>query len=168
MSESADKTVSQPPHVMIVEARFYADIADELAKGAIAAIEAAGATWQRFEVPGAFEIPAAIRYAVRSQDFGRAPAAEGDRRRFDGYVALGCVIRGETSHYDYVCGESARGLQELALDYTLAIGYGILTVENSKQAWARASVEQKNKGGGAAETCLDMIALKRQLNLFPR
>ena len=156
------------PHIMIVEARFYEDIADELVKGAIAALEAAGATWQRFEVPGAFEIPAAIRYAVRAQDFGRAPAAEGDRRRFDGYVALGCVIRGETSHYDYVCGESARGLQSLALDYTLAIGYGILTVENSEQAWARAKVDQKNKGKDAAEACLAMIALKYKLNLFPR
>ncbi len=158
----------QTPHIMIVEARFYEDIADELANGAIAALEAAGATWQRFAVPGAFEIPAAIRYAVRAQDFGRAPAAEGDRRRFDGYVALGCVIRGETSHYDYVCGESARGLQSLALDYTLAIGYGILTVENSDQAWARAKVDQKNKGKDAADACLAMIAVKHKLNLFPR
>lgn len=163
MSESLQK-----PHVMIVEARFYGDIADELAKGATAELDQAGATYQRFEVPGAFEIPAAIRYAVRAQDFGKAPAAEGDRRRFDGYIALGCVIRGETSHYDYVCGESARGLQQLALDYTLAIGYGILTVENADQAWARAKVDQKNKGKDAAEACLAMIALKQQLNLFPR
>lgn len=154
--------MSETPHIMIVEARFYADLADELARGAIAAIEQAGATWQRFAVPGALEIPCAIQYAVRSMDFFSG------RRRFDAYVALGCVIRGETSHYDIVCGESARGLQDLALKYTLAIGNGILTVENRDQAWARASVDQKNKGGGAARACLDMLELKRQFRLFPR
>jgi 6,7-dimethyl-8-ribityllumazine synthase len=90
------------------------------------------------------------------------------RRRFDGSVALGCVIRGETTHYDYVCAESARGLQTLALTHTLAIGYGILTVENREQAWVRASVKHKNKGGGAARTCLDMIELKRHFRLYPR
>src|SRR5690606_19741723 len=119
------EAMTEAPHVMIVEARFYEDIADELAKGALAAVEAAGATFERFEVPGAFEIPAAISYAVRSMDF------YGGRRRFDGYVALGCVIRGETSHYDYVCGESARKLMDLSSQYALALGYGILTVENA-------------------------------------
>ena len=150
------------PHVMIVEARFYEDIADELAKGALAALEAAGATFERFPVPGAFEIPAAIGYAVRSMDFYAG------RRRFDGYVALGCVIRGETSHYDYVCGESARKLMDLSTQYALALGYGILTVENAEQAWERARVERKNKGGDAAEACLKMIELKRHFHLFPR
>lgn len=154
--------MTEAPHVMIVEARFYEDIADELAKGALAAVEAAGATFERFEVPGAFEIPAAISYAVRSMDF------YGGRRRFDGYVALGCVIRGETSHYDYVCGESARKLMDLSSQYALALGYGILTVENAEQAWERARVERKNKGGGAAEACLRMIELKRHFHLFPR
>ncbi|HYE50850.1 MAG TPA: 6,7-dimethyl-8-ribityllumazine synthase, partial [Azospirillaceae bacterium] len=80
----------------------------------------------------------------------------------------GVVIRGETTHYDYVCGESARGLNDLALRHTLAIGYGIQTVENREQAWARASVAQKNKGGGAARACLDMIELKRQFRLYSR
>lgn len=150
------------PHIMIVEARFYADIADELARGAIAELENAGATYERFEVPGAFEIPAAIQFAVKSMDFYSG------RRRFDGYVALGCVIRGETTHYDYVCGESARGLQELALRHTLAIGNGIITVENGEQAWARAYTHKKNKGGGAARACLDMIELKRQFRLHDR
>ncbi|MBZ0324845.1 MAG: 6,7-dimethyl-8-ribityllumazine synthase, partial [Alphaproteobacteria bacterium] len=112
--------------------------------------------------PGAFEIPAAIRYAIRSRDFFAA------RRRFDGYIALGCVIRGETSHYDYVCGESARGLQDLILQFTLAVGYGILTVENADQAWARAARDKGDKGGKAARACLDMIDVKRQFNLFPR
>jgi len=154
--------MTDAPHIMIVEARFYEDIADELVRGAIMELERAGATYERFSVPGAYEIPAAIQYAVRSMDFYSG------RRRFDGYVALGCVIRGETTHYDYVCGESARGLQDLALRYTLAIGNGILTVENREQAWARASVAQKNKGGGAARACLDMIALKRQFRLDAR
>ncbi len=142
--------MTRPPHVLIVEARFYPDIADELARGAVAALEAAGATHERVEVPGAFEIPAAVRFAMESG-------------RFDGYVALGCVIRGETSHYDYVCGESARGLADLASQRLAAIGYGILTCENRDQAMARAAVEGgRNKGRDAAEACLAMVALKRR------
>jgi len=154
--------MSDLPHIMIVESRFYADIADELVGGAMAVLDEAGISYERFAVPGAFEIPAAIRYAIRSRDFFAA------RRRFDGYIALGCVIRGETSHYDYVCGESARGLQDLALQFTLAIGYGILTVENADQARARAARDKGDKGGKAARACLDMIDVKRQFNLFPR
>lgn len=152
----------EAPHIMIVEARYYDAICDELVRGAIDAITTAGATYERFTVPGAFEIPAAIRYAIRSHDFFSG------RKRFDGYVALGCVIRGETSHYDYVCGESARGLQDLALQYTLALGYGILTVENEDQAWARAKLDKGNKGGEAAKACLAMLDLKRRFRLFPR
>ena len=150
------------PRIMIVEARFYEDLADSLVGGAIAVLEEAGAEFERVAVPGAFEIPAAIAYAVRSMDF------DPKRRRFDGYVALGCVIRGETTHYDYVCGESARGLAELANRYALAIGYGILTCENGDQAWARASANGRNKGGAAAQACLDMIALKNRFGLYPR
>lgn len=147
---------------MIVEARFYEDLADSLVGGAIAVLEEAGAEFERFAVPGAFEIPAAIAYAVRSMEFDTS------RRRFDGYVALGCVIRGETTHYDYVCGESARGLMDLATRYALAIGYGILTCENGDQAWARAAANGRNKGGAAAQACLDMIALKNRFGLYPR
>lgn len=154
--------MTDTPHIMIVEARFYADIADELAQGAIEALDQAGATYERFEVPGAFEIPAAVRMAVLAGERDSA------RPRFDGYVALGCVIRGETSHYDYVCAESARGLQDLALHYALAIGYGILTVENDKQAWARARRAEKNKGGDVARACLSMVELKRGLGLASR
>jgi len=150
------------PHILVVEARFYANIADELAKGAISVLEEAGVPYERLAVPGAFEIPAAIRIAVRSMHF------HPHRRRFDGYVALGCVIRGETTHYDYVCEQSARGLQDLALEFTLAIGYGILTVENDEQAWERASVDRRNKGSGAAKACLAMIEVKRRFGLFPR
>ncbi len=154
--------MADAPHIMIVEARFYEDIADELARGAVQVLDVAEATYERYAVPGAFEIPAAIRYAIRSLDVFTA------RRRFDGYIALGCVIRGETSHYDYICQESARALQDLALTSTLALGYGILTVDNREQARVRASVDQGNKGGGAAKACLEMIELKRQFHLYPR
>ncbi|MBI1206334.1 MAG: 6,7-dimethyl-8-ribityllumazine synthase [Azospirillum sp.] len=154
--------MSDTPHILIVEARFYEDIADELALGAVKELEEAGATFERCAVPGAFEIPTAMKFAIKSMDFFSG------RKRFDGYVALGCVIRGETSHYDYVCGESARALQDLSVRYTLALGYGILTVENREQAWVRASVRQKNKGGAAARACLDMVELKRQFRLYPR
>ncbi|HLU91860.1 MAG TPA: 6,7-dimethyl-8-ribityllumazine synthase [Pedomonas sp.] len=137
------------PHILIVEARFYEDIADELAKGAIEALEAAGATWERIAVPGAFEIPGAIAMAAKSG-------------KFDGYVALGLVVRGETTHYDYVCEESARGLMDLAVRERLAIGYGILTTENFPQAWERARVGRGNKGRAAVEAALAMVGYRRQ------
>jgi 6,7-dimethyl-8-ribityllumazine synthase len=147
------------PNVMIVEAPYYTHIADELAKGAIQALDRAGASYERVTVPGAFEIPAAISFALEAKQrgFGRA---------FDGFIALGCVIRGETSHYDHICAESARALQELALRHNIAIGYGILTVENEAQALARAKIDKKNKGGEAATACLAMIELKRHLGLL--
>ncbi len=137
------------PHFLIVEARFYADLADELVAGAVEAIEAAGGTWDRIEVPGALEIPAAISIADA-----------GENKAYDGYIALGCVIRGETSHYDYVCGESARALQDLGVNSLLAVGNGILTVENYDQAWARAYRTKKNKGADAANAALRMAELR--------
>src|SRR3546814_6949060 len=127
--------MTQSPHVMIVEARFYTELADEMVRGAVQALEESGATFERFAVPGAFEIPAAIGIAIRGFEQDRS------RRRFDGFVALGCVIRGETTHYDYVCAESARGLQDLAVRHSLAIGYGILTVENGEQRSAEHTSE---------------------------
>lgn len=133
-------------HVLIVEARFYDAIADAALAGAKAALDAAGVTHEVLTVPGALEIPAAIALADSSG-------------RFDGYVALGCVIRGETYHFEVVAGESARGLMALSLD-GLAIGNGILTVENEAQAWARARASEKDKGGEAAKACLAMMALK--------
>lgn len=154
--------MTDKPHILIVEARFYDDLADELVRGAVAEIEKDGATYHKVSVPGCLEIPTAMLYALRSMDFFTA------RKRFDGFVGLGCVIRGETTHYDIVCNESARGMQDLALRYGLAIGNGVLTVENREQAWARASVTAKNKGGFASRACLDMIELKRQFRLFPR
>ncbi|MBM3561352.1 MAG: 6,7-dimethyl-8-ribityllumazine synthase, partial [Alphaproteobacteria bacterium] len=122
--------MSRAPHLLVVEARFYPYISDWLWQGAERAMTAAGATWERLAVPGAFEIPGAFAMAAAG---GVGPGA----RPFDGYVALGCVVRGETSHYDYVCGESARGLMDLAVRDRLAIGYGILTVENGAQAEER-------------------------------
>lgn len=142
--------MAKRPLVLILEARFYADIADALVGGAIAAIEQGGADYERVDVPGTFELPAALAMAV-------------DTARFDGFVALGCVIRGETTHYDYVCGESARGLNALAVRHRLALGYGVITAENQAQAWARAAQDQRNKGGDAARACLAMIALRRRL-----
>ncbi len=141
------------PHVMVVEARFYEDIADALLQGAVGALDAAGATYESVAVPGALEVPAAIAMALEAE------RAQG-HRRFDGYVALGCVIRGETTHYDYVCGESARGLQTLAIDHALPVANGILTCETRDQALDRARTDRRDKGGVAARACLDMIALK--------
>jgi len=150
--------LAPPPRILVVEARFYEDIADELYAGAAEALAEAGAEIERLQVPGAFEIPAAISMALAAGDVEAI-------RPFDGYVALGCVIRGETSHYDYVCGESARGLQDLAVQSLAAIGYGILTVENGEQAWARADRKRKNKGRDAALACLRMIELRRGFGL---
>ena len=142
--------------VLVVEARYYSDIADELLAGAGDALTALGAEFDVITVPGAFELPAAVALA---HEGGNKPAGI----RYDGYVALGCVIRGETTHYDYVCGESARGLMDLTMNRGLPIGYGVLTVEDEDQAWARAKRSEGDKGGFAARTCLDMIALKRRL-----
>ena len=142
------------PHFLIVEARFYGDLADELVSGATEAIEAAGGTWDRIEVPGALEIPAAISIADA-----------GENKTFDGYIALGCVIRGETSHYDYVCGESARALQDLGVNSLLAVGNGILTVENYDQAWARAYRTKKNKGADAANAAIRMAELRAEFGV---
>lgn len=154
--------MADAPHIMIVESRFYEDVADELVNSAVTELGDAGASFEKFAVAGAFEIPSAINYAVRSMEFYSA------RRRFDGYIALGCVIRGETTHYDYVCQESARALQDLAIRYALALGYGILTCENLDQAMARARRDDRDRGGHAARACLGMIELKRHFRLFPR
>jgi 6,7-dimethyl-8-ribityllumazine synthase len=139
-------------HVLIVEARFYDDIQDALGAGAEAALREAGAEFERVTVPGALEVPGAIALAERGK--------RGAGAAYDGYVALGCVIRGETGHYDIVAGESARGLMDLSLQ-GVAIGNGILTVENAEQAMRRADPADLNKGGEAAEACLRLIALRR-------
>jgi len=131
--------------LLIIEARFYAELCDELVAGAIAAIERAGATWERVAVPGALEIPGAIVMASKG---------------YDGFVALGCVLRGETTHYEIVSNESARGLMDLTMK-GLCIGNGILTCENEAQAWERAKTAGMNKGGAAADAALAMIRFSR-------
>ncbi|MCD7060791.1 6,7-dimethyl-8-ribityllumazine synthase [Pelagibacterium xiamenense] len=136
-------------HYLIVEARFYSDLADALLEGATKAFEEAGASWDVVTVPGALEIPAAI---------AMASDLKGDK--YDGYVALGCVIRGETTHYEIVSGESARALMDLSLADGIALGNGVLTVENENQAWVRARMSEQNKGGGAAVAAMTMAALK--------
>ena len=149
--------MSDKPKFLIVEARFYQDLADELALGAEQALEALGAEHERLSVPGALEIPGAIAFA--------AEAVHEGKRNYAGYVALGCVIRGETTHYDYVCGESAKGLQTLTLEGGLCIGNGILTVENGDQAWARAARDQKNKGKDAAEAAYRMWEIRSHFEI---
>ena len=146
---TATAAIKTKAHLLIIEARFYAEICDELASGAIAAIGRAGATWERHAVPGALEIPGAIAAAAKT-------------KRFDGFVALGCVLRGETSHYDIVANESARGIMDLTMA-GLAIGNGILTCDNEAQAWARARVAEMDKGGGAADAALTMVRFTRAI-----
>ncbi len=135
--------------VLIVEARFYDALADALLEGARAALDAAGAAHETVTVPGALEVPAAIALAAESGE------------DWDAYVALGTVIRGETFHFEVVASESARGLMALTLD-GLAIGNGILTVENEAQAWARARRSEKDKGGEAARAALALAALRER------
>ena len=144
--------MSSAPHLLIIDARFYEELADELCAGAIAALDEAGASYDRISVPGVLEVPAAMAMALELR-----PAD------YDGFVLLGCVIRGETSHYDIVAEQSARTIADLAVAGSLAVGNGILTVENRDQAWARARVSEKNKGGGAAKAALAMISLRRDL-----
>ena len=151
--------MTDKPHILIVEARFYDDLLDAMLAGAKRALDKAGATYEIVTVPGALEIPGAIRLAHEAGKLGKL------EKPFDGYVAIGCVIRGETTHYDTVCEESARGLMDLALQHNLAIGNGIITVENEAQAWVRAKPDQLDKGGGAAKAAMVMAALKRRWGL---
>ena len=137
--------------ILIVNSPYYKHISEELEAGVRETLEAheEECLVETIMVPGAFEVPGAIAMAA-------------DSAKYDGYVALGCVIRGETSHYDYVCGESARGLMYLSTDRRLAIGYGILTVENEAQALARANRSEGNKGRDAAMACLEMLKLRKK------
>lgn len=140
-------------NILIVEARFYSHIANALLDGATAALDAAGASFERVSVPGALEIPPAIALAARTD------------KGYDGFVALGCVIRGETYHFEIVSNESARGLMDLGTRSGLCIGNGILTVENEEQALVRASTAGGDKGGDAARACLALINYRTKLGL---
>ena len=154
MVASKQNSILEPPFfirpikLLIVVAPYYKKITDELVAGARSEIEQAGGSSELVEVPGALEIPTTIAIASRQLDF-------------DGYVALGCIIRGETTHYDTVCNDSSRALQLLGLQ-GLCIGNGILTVENSRQAQDRADASRQNKGGGAALAALHLIALSQK------
>ncbi|MFY7718654.1 MAG: 6,7-dimethyl-8-ribityllumazine synthase [Brevundimonas sp.] len=146
-----------PPRVLIVEARYYDELADALLEGAKDALRAQNVSFDVVTVPGALEVPTAIALAVEA---GRYPTAP----RYDGFVALGCVIRGETYHFEIVSDQSAAGLRRLGLDGVI-IGNGILTTEDEAQAWARARISEGDKGGGAARACLDLIALRKRLRV---
>ena len=141
---------SKKPHIFIVEGRFYDDIADHLMSGTKAALEKLGVTYETYTVPGALEIPAAI---IMGADSGK----------FDAFVALGCVIRGETAHYDIVAGESARALMDLGTSDGLIIGNGILTTETKDQAITRADPAQKNKGKAAVDAVMSLLKLKETI-----
>lgn len=143
--------MSKKPHLLIVEARFYDDLSNALLEGAKAAIAEAGATCDLVTVMGALEIPAAVAFAV---DGAKA---------YDGYIALGVVVRGETYHFDIVANESARALMDLSVNKKIALGNGIMTTENGEQAWARCDPKRMDKGGFAAKAALAMIDLKEKL-----
>ena len=150
-----DSTGVKGARILVVEARYYDDIADALLAGAKKALQEAGAQFDCISVPGSLEIPTAIAIAL--------DAAQKKRRPYDGAVALGCVIRGETIHFEIVSHESARGLLNLSVVRGIPIGNGIITVENEAQAKVRASVDDQDKGGGAARAALTLVGLKKRL-----
>ncbi len=149
--------LKDPIRVLIVEARFYDELADALLEGAKDALRAQGVQFDVVTVPGALEIPPLIALAEQAGKYPTAP-------RYDGYVALGCVIRGETYHFEIVSDQSAAGIMALGVQ-GLCIGNGVLTVEDEDQAWARARMSEGDKGGGAAKACMDLIALKKRLRV---
>ena len=153
-------TAADNLRMLIVEARFYDAISDELLRGATRVLDKAGARYDRVTVPGALEIPAAIAIAIDAAKRRRAP--------YDGVVALGCVIRGETAHYDIVARESATGLYTLAVDHAVPLGNGILTCDSREQALARASVAGRNKGGDAARACLALMQIEQNFSSASR
>jgi 6,7-dimethyl-8-ribityllumazine synthase len=142
-------------HLLVIEARFHDDLADALLEGATSALEEAGATYDVVTVPGSLEIPAVISFALDG-------TAEGGPS-YDGFVALGTIVRGDTYHFDIVANESSRALMDLSVQEAVCIGNGILTTENDEQAWTRAKRSEGDKGGFAARAALTMIALKQQL-----
>ncbi|WP_458760770.1 6,7-dimethyl-8-ribityllumazine synthase [Afipia sp. TerB] len=150
-----DDTDISGARVVIVEARFYDDIQDALLEGAVAELDAAGVGYDVISVPGALEIPSAVAIAL--------DGAMKKGRSYEGAIALGCVIRGDTIHFEVVSMESARALMDLSVARSLPLGNGIITVNDEKQAWARARVSELNKGGDAARAALAMIRIKRRM-----
>jgi 6,7-dimethyl-8-ribityllumazine synthase len=161
--KSASKPANEPAksagaatsaRILVVEARYYNDISDALLAGAAKVLDEAKASWDIITVPGSLEIVPAIAIAV--------DAAEKQKKPYDGVVALGCVIQGETFHFDIVAMQSARTLIDFSIEHRLPCGNGILTTDNEAQAWARARISEQDKGGDAARATLALISLKRQ------
>ena len=151
------KPLARGARIVVIEARFYDDIADHLLAGVAAALDPAGATHRLITVPGVAEIAAALAFAVEAGQHSPGAWAAA------GYVVLGCAIKGETDHYDHICREAMRGVQDIATNRLLAVGNGILTVHDREQALARARIDGTDHGGQAARACLRMIALKGEL-----
>ena len=148
---AAPRVPGPPPHVLVVRAPYYRDVIDGMTRGAERILRDAGATHETLDVAGAFELPQAIRLALRGN------------RRFDGFVALGCVVKGETDHYEFLCREAMAGLMNVALQYGIALGSGLLTVHTVEQAVARSSDDGHNKGAEAAAAALLQVAAAREL-----
>jgi 6,7-dimethyl-8-ribityllumazine synthase len=148
---TAPRIEGPPPHVLIVRAPYYRGVVDGLTDGAERLLREAGATFEVLDIAGAYELPQAIRIAVRGQT------------HFDGFVALGCIVRGETDHYDYICHASMAGLMSVALQFGLSLGTGLLTVDSMAQAEARAAADGYNKGAEAAVAALLQIGAARRL-----
>ena len=154
--------MTEESRVLIVAARFYEDIAEQMVKGAAAVLDEAGVSFDQLAVPGVFEVPAAIRFAVRSIEVHSATS------NYAGFIALGTVIRGETDHYEHISREASRALMDMAVQQTVALGFGILTCDTREQALARAATDQGNKGADAARACLRMMEVKKDLRLAQR
>jgi 6,7-dimethyl-8-ribityllumazine synthase len=148
---SAPQVEGPPPHVLVLRAPYYRDVVEGLTQGAERILRQAGATFETLDVAGAFELPQALRIALRGS------------RRFDGYVALGCVVRGETDHYDHICRETIAGLMAVALQFGVALGQGVLTVHRLDQALARSGQDGHNKGAEAAAAALGQVSAARRL-----
>lgn len=142
--------VNTKKEILIISAGFYKDYESMLLTGACFELDKAGASYEILNVPGCFEIPAALSMAIKNGSYR-------------GFITLGCVIRGETTHYDYVCMESARGINYLAVKHQAAVGFGIITAENDNQALVRADTKQKNTGGRAALACIAMLNIKEKM-----
>jgi 6,7-dimethyl-8-ribityllumazine synthase len=154
---TAAATIEIKAHVLIIESRYYAAVADALLEGALAELKASGATYEKVVVPGALELPQALAQAVAA---GLIPAEEANAR-YDGAIVLGCVIRGETSHYDIVCNNANHWLMEIAMQACVPLGNALLTVDTEAQAMARATGGRKGKGGDAVRACLSLVQLAR-------
>jgi len=150
------------PRIFVAEARFYDDIADQLFDSVAKDFEGTGFELERHQVPGVFELPSAFSYAIKAQEVGATSVP------YVGFISLGCVIRGETTHYDVVVDETSRALMDLSVHHNLAHGFGMITAENRDQALVRADRAQKDVGGKAARACLAMIELKKDLHLLSR